>query len=154
MLNEQMNRQPVRPAQAGRTTPVRCTQLQPVWFEYRQVASREVTIAGTFNQWNVSDTRMVRLRAGRWVRVLFLPPGRYEYLFVVDRCCVVDPRAMENVPNIFGCANSVLNVTAPSCRRRRSQFATARRESGTSHRRPCRAATIPRRRAAGVPAMA
>jgi hypothetical protein len=42
--------------------------------------------------------------------MLFLPPGRYEYLFLVDGRCVADPHATENVPNVYGCMNSVLSV--------------------------------------------
>lgn len=55
---------------------------------------------------------MVRLAGGRWLRVMFLPPGRYEYLLVVDGRCLADPRATECVPNVFGCENSVVSVPA------------------------------------------
>ena len=64
---------------------------------------------------------MLRVQPGRWLRVLFLPPGRYEYVFVVDGRCVADPNAVESVPNVYGCMNSVLSVAfAPprnDCRR-------------------------------------
>lgn len=48
---------------------------------------------------------------GRWLRDLFLPPGRYEYCFVVDGTrWVTDPRANESVPNPFGGSNSVVRI--------------------------------------------
>lgn len=107
-----MNGKEVRLAEAGRTTRNGRTTLQPVWFEYTNAAAREVTITGSFNKWDVSNMPLVRLTGGRWLRVMFLPPGRYEYLFVVDGRCVADPRATENVPNVFGCVNSVVSVPA------------------------------------------
>ncbi len=114
MRNERMNgKTRAWPAQAGRAIPTRTAQPQPVWFEYISGAAREVTIAGSFNNWDVSNTRMVRMVGGRWLRVMFLPPGRHEYLFVVDGRCVADPRATESVPNVFGCVNSVVSV--PAC---------------------------------------
>lgn len=111
MRNERMNGKPVRPIN-GRTTPCRPAQLQPVWFEYTNGAAREVTIAGSFNKWDASNMPLVRLTGGRWLRVMFLPPGRHEYLFVVDGRCIADPRATESVPNVFGCVNSVVSVPA------------------------------------------
>lgn len=109
MRNERMNGKQVRPV-TGRTIPERPATLQPVRFEYLSSGAREVTIAGSFNNWDVSSARMVRAVRGRWLRVMFLPPGRYEYLFVVDGRCVADPRATESVPNVFGCVNSVVSV--------------------------------------------
>lgn len=112
MRNERMNGKRVRLAETGRTAPSRPAAFQPVWFEYISGAAREVTIAGSFNRWDVSNMPMVRLTSRRWLRVMFLPPGRYEYLFVVDGRCVADPRAAESVPNVFGCINSVVSVPA------------------------------------------
>jgi len=113
MRNERMNgKTRAWPAQTGRAIPARAAQPQPVWFENVNETAREVTIAGSFNNWDVENTRMVRMVGGRWLRVLFLPPGRHEYLFVVDGRCVADPRAAESVPNVFGCVNSVVSVPA------------------------------------------
>ena len=109
-----------RPASAGRAAPF--PQRQPVWLEYNSEQAREVHIIGSFNRWNPEITGMVRVNRSRWLRALFLPSGRYEYLFVVDGRCVADPHA-ESVPNVYGCANSVLIVPAfapaKACARRR-----------------------------------
>lgn len=122
MNSERTNgKKQARPAPPGRVIPTWHTQMLPVWLEYHNKQVREVSIAGSFNNWDVLRTRMVHAGRGRWVRVLFLPPGRYEYLFVVDGRCVADPRATEKAPNVFGCVNSVLfvpaSVSGNGCRR-------------------------------------
>ncbi|MBL9128244.1 MAG: glycogen-binding domain-containing protein [Verrucomicrobiales bacterium] len=53
---------------------------------------------------------MIPVEAGRWIKQLRLPPGRYEYCLVVDGEWMPDPLAAEHVPNPFGGFNSVLHV--------------------------------------------
>lgn len=146
MRNERLNGKEVRLAEAGRTTRnVRATH-HPVWFEYTNGAAREVAITGSFNKWDVSNMPLVRLTGGRWLRVMFLPPGRYEYLFVVDGRCVADPSATESVPNVFGCENSVVslpaNVAPNRCIGRTNRHAERKRFRSAGHavqkQPPCR----------------
>ena len=73
--------------------------------------AQEVCIAGSFNDWHPTVTPMIRLENGRWAKELVLPPGRYEYRFVVDGEWVDDPAATELIPNTFGTANALLVVT-------------------------------------------
>ena len=54
---------------------------------------------------------MVAMPDGRWLKELALPPGRYEYRFVVDGVWTDDPAAAELVDNGFGGRNAILNVT-------------------------------------------
>lgn len=42
-----------------------------------------VFLVGTFNDWNMRSTPMDRGADGEWTAVLQLPPGEYEYKFVV-----------------------------------------------------------------------
>jgi 1,4-alpha-glucan branching enzyme len=70
----------------------------------------EVCIAGSFNDWHPAATLMISLGDGKWAKELALPPGRYEYRFVVDGQWVDDPAAKETVPNPFGGFNAVLVV--------------------------------------------
>ncbi len=72
--------------------------------------AQEVCIAGSFNDWHTSVTPMVRLDDGKWAKELTLPPGRYEYRFVVDGQWVDHPAATELIPNPFGTPNAVLEV--------------------------------------------
>ena len=72
--------------------------------------ARCVGVAGTFNNWQPAATLLKVSRAGEWKGELTLPPGRYEYLFVVDGKWTPDPTACEAVPNPFGGVNSVVSV--------------------------------------------
>ena len=67
-------------------------------------------MAGTFNDWRPGVTPTVSLGDGRWVKVLVLRPGVYEYRLMVDGEWMPDPRASETAPNPFGEMNSVLEV--------------------------------------------
>lgn len=75
-------------------------------------AAQQVCVAGSFNDWHPTVTPMLRLDDGQWAKELALPPGRYEYRFVVDGEWVDDPAATELIPNTFGTANAVLVVEA------------------------------------------
>jgi 1,4-alpha-glucan branching enzyme len=86
------------------------TQTQIVRLQFQREGAQAVSIAGTFNDWRPDTTPMLALGYGRWVKELMLPPGRYEYLFVVDGEWQSDPAAMEQTPNVYGGLNSVLNV--------------------------------------------
>ena len=72
--------------------------------------AEEVLIAGSFNGWKPYVSPMIALGAGNWAKELLLPPGRYEYLLVVDGQWMFDPNAQDYVPNPFGAVNSVLIV--------------------------------------------
>lgn len=81
--------------------------------EFSDPAASVVNIAGTFNDWHPDATPMVAMGQGRWLKELVLPPGKYEYLFVVNGRWVADRFAEASVRNPFGGANSVLNVPGP-----------------------------------------
>jgi 1,4-alpha-glucan branching enzyme len=83
--------------------------VRPVTFELRRSA-QEVFLAGTFNNWNPNVTPMILIGDDLWVKELSLPPGTYEYLFVVDGAWIPDPRARGSVPNPYGGYNSLVRV--------------------------------------------
>jgi hypothetical protein len=41
-------------------------------------------VGGTFNNWNPTATPLLFVGGTEWSKELSLPPGRYEYRFVVD----------------------------------------------------------------------
>ena len=84
-----------------------------IHFEFASPTAESVAIAGTFNDWRPSATPMIALGQGRWIKDLTLPPGTYEYRFVVDGGnWTPDPLAPETAPTPFGGLNSVLRVAA------------------------------------------
>ena len=83
---------------------------QQVRLEFFHPQAREVNIAGSFNDWRPGATWMISLGNGRWVKELLLPPGRYEYSFLVDGHWIPDPKALESPSISRGSHNSVLVV--------------------------------------------
>lgn len=57
---------------------------QPVWFEFRSAHAREVALVGEFDPWRGVPMPMAPAGRGKWIRVLFLYPGRYQYGYLVD----------------------------------------------------------------------
>lgn len=86
------------------------TGQQRICFEMSEPSANRVCIAGSFNDWNPQATVMVSLGGGKWMKDLMLPPGTYEYRFVVDGKWIPDPNASHSVPNPFGEPNSLLSV--------------------------------------------
>lgn len=92
----------------SKTKPNPPLRGQTLRIEFHDEHAQSVAIAGTFNDWRPEATPMLALGAGRWAKELSLPPGRYEYLFVVDGVWICDPAAVHTVPNPFGGQNAVL----------------------------------------------
>jgi chromosome partitioning protein len=81
---------------------------------FRDRKANDVRIAGDFNGW-VPD-KGVRSRLDTdgetlvWTKILALPPGRYQYRYVVDGEWRADPENPDAVPGPAGIRNSVLVV--------------------------------------------
>src|SRR5262245_50065584 len=76
--------------------------------------ARTVEAAGDFNGWNPERTPLEQVSNGAWMTTIPLEPGRYEYMFVVDRQqWIADPFALEQSEDGFGSHNAVLEVRAP-----------------------------------------
>jgi len=74
-------------------------------------AVSNVFLAGTFNDWNDSKTRMTDADGdGVYEVTLILPMGRYQYKFVADGEWITDRSASEFAPDGFGGQNSVIVV--------------------------------------------
>ena len=87
-------------------------QGKTVCFSIACNGARAVSLAGTFNNWNAQATPLHPADTARWMAELLLPPGTYEYQFLVDGCWTPDPTARESAPNPFGGVNSVVRVPA------------------------------------------
>ena len=70
-----------------------CCGSQRVGLQLTWPGARQVSIAGSFNDWHTSVTPMICLSDGKWAKELSLAPGCHEYRFVVDGEWVDDPAA-------------------------------------------------------------
>lgn len=82
-------------------------------FTFYSQKARKVAIAGDFNGWSpVADQLFDREGNGLWSIVLPLPPGRYEYKYVVDGDrWIPDPANPDRERDGFGGYNSVVTAT-------------------------------------------
>lgn len=71
--------------------------------------ARIVAVAGSFNNWNQSQFLFARV-GDEWVCKLKLPPGEYEYKFIIDGDWLVDPRNSKTRHDDRGNLNSILVV--------------------------------------------
>lgn len=101
----------VSPAPTPTTTPAVAT-TRPVTFVLMDLNAHRVFLSGEFNGWSADQTPLKRNHTGHWETTLDLPPGRYQYKFVVDGQWIPDPSATEYVYNPHGTLNSVIEVRA------------------------------------------
>lgn len=102
-----MSKQRVKDAAGQRLTQITCHAPN----------ADMVFVAGTFNDWNPSALAMTKCGYADWSIDLELPPGRYEYKFVVDDTWCCEPHLLrdgepsnDTVANAFGTVNRVLIV--------------------------------------------
>jgi hypothetical protein len=79
-------------------------------FEFVAPDARKVCLVGDFNAWELCRLPLVKNeQTGAWTVEIPLPPGRHEYMFVVDeRSWVTDPEAPNRVDDGFGNQNAVV----------------------------------------------
>ena len=73
--------------------------------------AKDVRLVGDFTDWEARPIIMDRMkpRSRTFGAVVDLPPGTYQYKFIVDGEWVEDPKA-ESVANDFDTSNSVITV--------------------------------------------
>ena len=82
-----------------------------VTLRLKAAEAQEVNVAGDFNKWDSAANPMVKDDEGRWKTTLRLPPGRYEFKFLVDGLWRECSDNEFTVPNEFGTLNNVLVVS-------------------------------------------
>jgi 1,4-alpha-glucan branching enzyme len=80
-----------------------------VLFTLAAPGAYRVQLAGDFNGW-IADGNEMEPRGGVWTKVMPLPPGRYQYRYVVDGRWFADPSNIEVEPAPWGGYNSVVNL--------------------------------------------
>ncbi|HHU15701.1 MAG TPA: hypothetical protein GXZ62_11005 [Lentisphaerae bacterium] len=105
------------PAKCAAKAPAKCAakkaapKNQRVVFCVRAEPGSKVFLAGSFNNWNPTAKKMVDKKAdGTFVVALQLPPGEYQYKFVIDGTWCADPECPDWVQNDHGTLNSVKRV--------------------------------------------
>jgi 1,4-alpha-glucan branching enzyme len=84
-----------------------------VTFSVDLSGAKEVILMGDFNNWNSKKHLMKKDGNGVWNKAVILPPGSYEYKFLVDGQWKEDPQNDQTCLNCFGSHNNILNLTVP-----------------------------------------
>ncbi len=89
-------------------------ELVPVSFSLDNKAARSVDVIGSFNNWKPEGYEMkLDRRTRRWTLHLRIPPGSYEYAFLIDnQQAIPDPQAAFYKMDGFGSRNSVIYTAA------------------------------------------
>lgn len=69
----------------------------------------KVQLAGEMNAWNPENTSL-EWKDGVWQTTLYLAPGQYQYLLVVDGQKRLDPANKQKIDNNIGGFNSLLEI--------------------------------------------
>ena len=81
-------------------------------FAFQAPTTRQVSLAGDFNNWDTKAAPMQKGTDGTWRLSVPLTPGRYEYRFFADEVWRDDPSAHQRVANALGTENCVRIVPA------------------------------------------
>ena len=84
-----------------------------VTFSLDLSGAKEVILMGDFNNWSPKKHFMRQDGNGVWNKAVLLPPGSYQYKFLVDGQWREDPKNDQTCLNCFGSYNNILNLTAP-----------------------------------------
>lgn len=104
-------------APAPSRPPVASAETVYVRFVLYAPAAKQVTVAGTFNQWDPEASPLARVAGdGVWSVTLPLHAGQHQYAFVIDGKQWVPDPAAPAVDDGFGRRNSVLAVGASGMR--------------------------------------
>ena len=102
---------PAKIPAAVATPTINVPQPKGVTFLVRADPGSKVALAGDFNKWDPCANPLTDAAGtGTFSTVLTLPPGNYEYKFVINGTWCVDPECTEWVQNNMGTLNSVCKV--------------------------------------------
>ena len=86
------------------------TSKKKVTFSYAAPEAKSVQLASEFTDWEKAPVNLKKGKGGLWKTTVPLPPGRYEYRFLVDGQWQDDPQCPNRHPNQFGSVNCVCVV--------------------------------------------
>ena len=72
--------------------------------------AKAVSLMGDFNGWNEKKHPMMKGKHGMWKKIIMVPPGQYEYRFLVDGQWRNDPANDQICANCFGGTNNIMKI--------------------------------------------
>ena len=69
-----------------------------------------VTVAGDFNGWRKSGEALEAVGDGWWQLTRKIPPGNYQYIYLIDGKPLTPPESVITVDDGFGSHNGLLEV--------------------------------------------
>lgn len=81
-----------------------------VTFSLAAPGVKDVCLAGSFNNWNINSHHMKHNGDGLWTKTVIIPPGKYEYKYLVGGEWWHDPLNENVAYNEHGTLNSVITV--------------------------------------------
>jgi 1,4-alpha-glucan branching enzyme len=81
-----------------------------VEFALKAPEAKAVFVAGDFNNWTMDKDKMTKGQDGIWRIKMTIPPGKYQYKFVVDGQWKEDPENTKKIADPYGGFNSVIDV--------------------------------------------
>ena len=90
--------------------PKRKVTLRRVTFSLDIPKANSVIVVGDFNDWQTNGHTLKRNKQGVWTTTLNLPPGTYQYRFLVDGEWCDDPNCAVRMDNPYGSQNNAIVV--------------------------------------------
>lgn len=87
------------------------TSTKKVTFSFYAENADSIHVSGDFNQWSETSHALEQEDDGIWKKTVLLPPGTYEYKFVVDGQWQNDPENDAVCLNCFGTTNNRIEVS-------------------------------------------
>jgi 1,4-alpha-glucan branching enzyme len=79
-------------------------------FSISEPNAKSVKVAGDFSDWEKKAIELRRKGDGLWTATVSLPPGTYQYRFLVDGEWRDDPACSTRVSNPYGDTNCVMQL--------------------------------------------
>ena len=79
-------------------------------FTFHSPEAKQVYLVGEFNNWESHSIPMRKQNEREWNVTLQLPPGRYEYKYLVDGTWIENVPGIESVQNSLGTNNLIISV--------------------------------------------
>lgn len=82
---------PMHPRVPDQRADLAQPELRFVKFTVKIANAKAVSISGDFTGWNKESVSLVQREKNTWMTIVPLPPGVYEYLYIIDGQTILDP---------------------------------------------------------------